>query len=130
MSASWVHPSGRRGTGYGGFDRLHSRKVDFNPGKLSPVVAPLAQIAHPVVREGRSSIARSLRSRKGLVTKEATTYWDRIRFLQQKSPRARKRAEDRQRRRQSPSTGNDSGTGGEDGCGTSNRAYSQSKPRA
>jgi hypothetical protein len=35
------------------------------------------------------------RSPKGLATEEATAYWDRLRFLQQKSARARKRAEER-----------------------------------
>jgi hypothetical protein len=35
---------------------------------------------------------------EGLASKEQCAYWDRIRFLQSKTPRARKRAENRQRR--------------------------------
>jgi hypothetical protein len=38
-----------------------------------------------------------LRSPKGFATEAETAHWDRIRFIQQKSPRARKRAEERQR---------------------------------
>jgi hypothetical protein len=34
----------------------------------------------------------------GIASKEATAYWDKLRFLQEKSPRARKRAEERERR--------------------------------
>jgi hypothetical protein len=49
----------------------------------------------------QNNVARELyalenRSPKGLATEEATAYWDRLRFLQQKSARARKRAEERQ----------------------------------
>ena len=40
---------------------------------------------------------------QGLGSKEQCAYWDRIRFLQSKTPRARKRAEDRQRREENRS---------------------------
>jgi hypothetical protein len=39
------------------------------------------------------------RGLKGLAIKRQCEYWDRIRFLQEKSPRARKRAEQREARR-------------------------------
>jgi hypothetical protein len=54
----------RRGTGYGGFDRLHGRKVDFDLGKLLPVVEPLARIARPVAREGGSTSSVGHASRR------------------------------------------------------------------
>lgn len=43
-----------------------------------------------------------IRGVKGLSSVQETAYWDRVRFLQLKSPRARKRAEDRERRAHKP----------------------------
>jgi hypothetical protein len=51
---------------------------------------------------GMQRLDRELAAARGprdLATKQQCEYWDRIRFLQMKSPRARKRAEEREARR-------------------------------